>query len=212
MTTHPLHINYDPIAAEYAQQFKDELQHKPLDCKLLDWLVEKVGSGMICDMGCGPGQIAAYLQQRGAVAMGIDLSPAMIKEAQQLYPKIPFQVGNMLALTDIADNAFGGIAAFYALIHIERAQMVTALTELRRVLRPGGVLLLSFHIGEEIRHIDEMLGKPVSLDFVFFTPDEMRGYLVDAGYELQETIIRYPYPNVEYPSQRAYLFASKPGF
>jgi SAM-dependent methyltransferase len=208
--TNPLHANYDPVAAEYAARFNHELQHKPFDCKLLDWLIEKVGSGIICDMGCGPGQVGAYLHQQGASAMGIDLSPAMIQQAQQLHPTIPFQVGDMLALTEIADNTFGGMAAFYSLIHIDYALMVAALTELKRVLRPGGVLLLSFHIGDEVRHQNELLGKQVSLDFVFFQPDAMRDYLTQAGYELQETIIRYPYPDVEYPSQRAYLFARKP--
>ncbi len=210
MPNNPLHANYDGVAAEYAQRYNNELQNKPLDCKLLDWLIEKVGSGIICDMGCGPGQVGAYLHQRGATVTGVDLSPEMIKQAQQLHPAIPFQVGDMLALTDIADNTFGGMAAFYSLIHIDRPQMVAALTELKRVLRPGGILLLSFHIGGEVRHLDELLGKPVSLDFVFFTPDEMRDYLLQAGYELQETLIRYPYPDVEYPSQRAYLFARKP--
>ena len=100
--------SYDRVAQEYAREFHDEMDRKPFDRKMLDWLVEKVnGSGPICDMGCGPGQIARYLQSRGAAACGIDLSIEMVNCAQRLNPGIPFQQGDMLALTDVADTPFG---------------------------------------------------------------------------------------------------------
>jgi 2-polyprenyl-3-methyl-5-hydroxy-6-metoxy-1,4-benzoquinol methylase len=57
---------YDQVAVECAQQYYDEMDHKPFDRKMLDWLAEKVnGLGTICDFGCGPGQIARYLHSRG---------------------------------------------------------------------------------------------------------------------------------------------------
>jgi len=57
-----LQSSYDRVAENYAEQFRDELDKKPFDRKMLDWLAEKVGGlGVICDMGCGPGQIARYL-------------------------------------------------------------------------------------------------------------------------------------------------------
>jgi len=203
--------NYDLVAAEYAAAFRDEMEKKPFDRKMLDWLMEKVGgSGQICDLGCGPGQVAGYLHGRGAAACGIDLSPEMVKQAQLLNPGVHFQQGDMLALTEIADATFGGIAAFYSIIHIPRPSVVDALGELKRVLRPGGVLLVTFHIGVDTVHRDELLGKEVSLDFHFFETAEMKGYLKGAGFELEEVIERDPYPEVEYPSRRAYIFARKP--
>ncbi len=115
--------SYDRVAAEYAQQFRDEMDKKPFDRKMLDWLAEKVdGLGMVCDMGCGPGQIACYLHGRGVKACGVDLSSEMVRHAQQLNPEIPFQQGDMLALTDVADNSHGGIAAFYSIIHVPARQ------------------------------------------------------------------------------------------
>jgi hypothetical protein len=78
------------------------------------------------------------------------------------------------------------------------------------VLSPGGALLLTFHIGEEIIHRDEWWGKEVSLDFIFFESEEMKDHLKTVGFELQEVIERDPYPEVEYPSRRAYVFARKP--
>ncbi len=178
---------------------------------MLDWLIAKVGGrGPICDMGCGPGQIARYLHSRGAAACGIDLSPEMVAQAQRLNPEIPFQQGDMLALTGVGDDTLGGIAAFYTLIHIPREQMVRAMTELKRVLRPGGVLLATFHIGQQIVHLDEWWDRPVSLDFIFLERPEMKAFLQEAGFELEEAIERDPYPDVEHQSRRAYLFARKP--
>lgn len=204
--------SYDGVADEYAAHFGDEMARKPFDRRLLDWLSEKVdGRGPICDLGCGPGQIARYLHSRGAPACGIDLSPAMVAYARRLNPSIPFQVGNMLALSEVAEEAFGGIAAFYSLIHIPRPQIGQVLCELRRVLRPGGVLLLAFHLGEHTVHLEEWWGRPVNLDFNFLLTSDIRAELATAGFDLEEAIERDPYPeSVEHQSRRAYLFARKP--
>lgn len=207
--TDELKAAYAKVAHEYVTRIYGELAQKPFDCKMLDWLTEKVADrGIICDMGCGPGQIARYLHEHGAKACGVDLSPDMIQEATRLNPGIPFQAGDMLALTDTPDDAWGGIAAFYSIIHIPREQVVQALREFRRVLRPGGVVLLTFHLGTEIRHLDEWWGHSVSIDFIFFEREEMKGYLQQAGFRLEEAIERDPYPpDVEAQTRRAYLFA-----
>jgi SAM-dependent methyltransferase len=207
-----LQKSYDRVAEDYAVQFRDEMDKKPFDRKMLDWLAEKVGgSGVICDMGCGPGQIARYLHDQGVEVCGVDLSQEMVRQAQQLNPDIPFQRGDMLALEEIANESFGGIAAFYSIVHIPHQQVVRALRELKRVLRPNGVLLLTFHIGQEIKHLDEWWGKEVSLDFLFFETAAMKSYLKEAGFELEEVIERDPYPEVEYQSRRAYIFARRAG-
>jgi SAM-dependent methyltransferase len=207
-----LQSSYDRVAADYAKHFRDELDKKPFDRKMLDWLAEKVrASSVICDMGCGPGQIAHYLQSQGVNVCGVDLSQAMVQQAQALNPKIPFQRGNMQNLTDVSDNSYGGIAAFYSIIHIPRPQVVRAFQELRRVLVPQGVLLVAFHIGQNFKHLDEFLDHEVSLDFFFFETEEVKDYLRTAGFELAEVIERDPYPpEVEYQSRRAYIFARKP--
>ena len=206
-----LKSSYDRVAEDYAAQFHDELAKKPFDRKMLDWLAEKVaGLGLICDMGCGPGQIARYLHDQGVKVCGVDVSPGMVKRAQSLHADIPFQQGDMLSLKNVADNSFGGVAAFYSIIHIPRSEVVKALRELKRVLVAKGILLLTFHLGQEIVHRDEWWGKEVSIDFIFYETEEMKSYLSAAGFELQEVIERDPYPEVEYQSRRAYMFAQKP--
>jgi SAM-dependent methyltransferase len=201
--------SYDAVAPEYAQRFRDEMDDKPFDRDCLDRLAREVGDlGPICDLGCGPGQIARYLHRHGVDTLGVDLSPNMVAEAQRLNPGIPFHQGDMLALPD-ADDSWGGIAAFYCIIHIPRAQVVDALREMKRVLKPGGVLLVTFHIGDETKHLDEWWEKPVNLDFAFFQPKEMEAWLGEAGYQPPETLVRDPNPDVEVATRRAYVFARK---
>lgn len=202
---------YNRVAEEYAEQFRDELARKPFDRKMLDWLGEKIeGSGVICDMGCGPGQVARYLHDRGTPVCGVDLSPAMIAEARRLHPaEIAFAEGDMLALRDVADGAYAGIAAFYSIVNIPPNSLGAALRELHRVLRSGGVLLLTYHIGEEVKHLDEWWDKKVSVTFYFYRTADVRLRLEESGFEMEEMIEREPYPEIEYQSRRGYVFARK---
>ncbi len=202
--------SYDCVADEYARRIFDELQYKPLDRQLLDRLAASVPEGgIICDLGCGPGQIARYLHERGAQVIGIDLSPQMIERARQLNPGLEFRQGNMLAL-EVEDGVWAGIAVFYSIIHIPRDEVVTALHELKRVLQPGGWLLLAFHLGTEVLHQEEWWEQPVSLDFVFFQAPEMQAYVQAAGFLIEDLVERPPYPEVEHQSHRAYILARKP--
>ena len=201
---------YDAVSREYAERFKDEMDDKPFDRDCLDRLAREVGDmGPICDLGCGPGQIARYLHRQGVKTLGVDLSTKMVEEARRLNPEIHFHQGDMLSLPDKV-NSWGGIAAFYCILHIPREQVVDALREMKRVLKPGGPLLVTFHIGQEIKHLDVWWEKPVNLDFAFYLPYEMERWLKEAGFELVETLIREPNPDVEVATQRAYVLARKP--
>lgn len=200
--------SYNRVAAEYAQRFSDELDHKPVERALLDAFAANT-AGQICDLGCGPGQAAAYLHARGAEVVGVDLSEAMIEQARRLHPEIRFLRADMRALP-FADGSLAGIVALYSLIHLAPAEIPATLLELRRVLRPGGALLVGFHVGDETRHLDEWWGEPVTLDFHFFTIHAMRDWLTEAGFALLDLTQRKPYPDIEAQTRRAYLLASAP--
>ena len=199
--------SYDLVADEYVRRIYDELQHKPLDRALLDRFAARV-TDLICDIGTGPGHVARYLHDRGAKVCGIDLAPEMVERARRLNPGIEFQRGNMFAL-EMADETFAGMTAFYALVNIPPSEIIRALRELRRVLTPGGLLFLAFHIGDHVFHLDERWGAEVLLDFYFFRTDEMKKNLTEAGFEIEEIIERDPYPEVEQQNRRAYIFARK---
>jgi SAM-dependent methyltransferase len=209
--TDELREGYDRVAAEYAAHIFDELRHKPLDRELLDRFAEGVrGIGPACDLGCGPGHVARYLHERGLAVVGVDLSPGMIAQAQRLSPEIPFRQGMMLAL-DFEDESLGGIAAFYSIIHVPRDQLATAFAEMYRVLRPDGLLLVAYHLGSEVVHLDEWFGQQVSMDFCFFDRAEIEQRLMHAGFTVEESLVREPYPDVEHQSRRVYILARKPG-
>lgn len=203
--------SYDSLADEYARHIFHELSGKPFDRDLLTRFAHTLKLGdEICDMGCGPGHIARFLHDAGANVFGLDLSPHMISRARELNPHISFREGDMLAL-DLPSSSLGGIVAFYAIVNFSQPLLPQVFGEISRVLRPGGLLLLAFHIGDELLHVDELWGIPVSMDFFLFPPDKIRTLLELAGFEIRESMEREPYaPEVEYQSRRAYIFARKP--
>jgi ubiquinone/menaquinone biosynthesis C-methylase UbiE len=202
-----LRTSYDAVAPAYARRYAAELEHKPLDRALLGVFADDVGrGGVVADVGCGPGHITAHLHELGLRPIGIDLSPQMIELAQQRYPDLDFAVGSMLALP-ADDQSWAGMIAFYSIIHLTADELVVALAEFRRVLRPGAPLLLAFHVGDEVRHVEELLEQAVSVDFHFREPAAVIELLQAAGFEVEMSMERAPYISIEAPTQRGYLLA-----
>jgi SAM-dependent methyltransferase len=204
-----LQVGYDRVAEHYATEYFEELKRKPFDCHLLDGFAKSLsGAGEVCELGCGPGQVARYLKDRGVNMRGVDLSPEMVRVATRLNPDIHFQQGDMLSLS-LDDDSLAAVVLFYSIIHIKREDVTRALEEIKRVLSPGGRLFFAFHGGEGELHRDEWYGETVSIDFRLFQGSEMSGYLEASGFEEIEVAERPPYP-FEYPTNRLYVFARKP--
>jgi SAM-dependent methyltransferase len=200
--------SYDEVADEYARHLGGELAYKPLDRALLAALVELAGVGApIADLGCGPGHVTAFLADLGADAVGIDLSRRMVDLARRDHPQVEFRQGDLLSLPAF-DNEFGAAVAFYSLIHLAPDEHLPALVEVHRSLRAAAPFLVSFHIGSEVRHLDDWWGHEVDLDFHFFESEDVIENLVAAGFALEATLERASYgPEVE--TRRAYLLARR---
>jgi SAM-dependent methyltransferase len=208
--TRRIRKSYDQIADEYARRIFHELDGKPFDRELLIRFAREVsGRGEVCDMGCGPGHVAQYLKNLGTNVFGLDISPATLEQARRLNPDILFREGDMMAL-DLPDSKLAGIVAFYAIVNTPKEFLSDIFRQMFRVLQAGGMLLLAFHIGDEVAHYEELWERPVALDFFYFQPADIGCLLEAVGFTIEEVIEREPYaPNVEHQSRRAYIFARR---
>lgn len=201
--------SYDRVAADYTAHIAAELAGKPLDRALLHAFAEQVGTdGLVADMGCGPGHVAAFLHGAGVQVEGIDASGGMIDQARQRYPNLRFRQSDMRTLTD-ADATFGGMIAFYSIIHLADEELLPTFQEWWRVLRPDSFVLVAFHLGDRVQHLDTWWSHPVDLDFRFLPLDRVSAALVHARFTITAVLQRAPYPNIEHPSSRAYILAHK---
>lgn len=200
--------SYDAVAENYLAGFGDELADKPLDRALLTALAEQCEPGVpIADLGCGPGHVAAWLAGRGATTVGIDLSESMVAAGRREFPEVEFRQGDLLELP-AKDQEFGAVAALYSIIHLRPGELRPAFEEMHRVLRPGGRVLVSFHVGTEVRHLDDWFGRPVDVDFRFYEVGDVVAELTAAGFGVDARLERRHHPQ-EVETLRAYVLGTR---
>lgn len=186
--------SYDVDAPGYAEKVHGLLEANPHLRAHLDVFAELVRrdeGGLVADIGCGPGYVTRHLHDAGTDAFGIDLSPAMVEIARRDHPGLRFDVGTMTSL-DLATGALAGIVAFWSTIHIPDHAMTGVVEEFHRVLRPGGHVLIGFHIGDGIQHSSSgYSGRPISVDTHLRRPSTMSDWLRHVGFRIEsESVFR----------------------
>jgi SAM-dependent methyltransferase len=201
---------YNATAESYATTRIDELSKKHLDRLLLNEFARvNKDLGPCVDFGCGPGHTTKFLFDAGVKDItGIDISSGMVSVARRIFPYIKFETGDLLALSH-SPNYFASAVAFYAIVHFDYDQIAKAFREVNRVLKKNGHFLFSFHVGEETVHFDKANGIDIDIDLHFLETDRILKLLRDNGFKIIDTIERLPYPDVEYATKRAYVWAEK---
>jgi ArsR family transcriptional regulator len=136
--------------------------------------------GVLVEIGSGSGALLGELSRRGAQLIAVDHSPAMLDVARQQVAaeglrNVELRLGEMMHLP-LADGAAGAVLLNMVLHHA--ADPPTVLREIRRVLAPGGVLVLA----DLARHEREVAREQLADQWLGFDEAELTGWLLAAGF------------------------------
>jgi trans-aconitate methyltransferase len=106
---------------------------------LLDLLAAQPGE-RILDIGCGTGHLTAQIAEAGALVTGIDRSPEMVRQAEEKYPALRFQVMDAREIT--LGESFDAVFSNATLHWITEPELVIA--GIAHSLRPGGRFVAEF--------------------------------------------------------------------
>ncbi|WP_079054178.1 class I SAM-dependent methyltransferase [Streptomyces graminilatus] len=206
-------VFYDAIAEDYFDRFRSELAAQPLERAVLAAYAEFVrgsggGSGQVADLGCGPGWVTGFLDSLGLSVFGVDLSASMLAVARREHPGLRFEQGSMLEL-DLPDGTLAGVVSWYSTVHTPADRLPAVFAEFRRVLAPGGHLLLGFQVGDVHKHFEEAFGHPVSMTFRRRRPERIAELLTAAGFTLVSQTVRAANEPAGETSPQAFLMARR---
>jgi SAM-dependent methyltransferase len=134
--------DYDDFAATYVAANDNGLFNAWYDRPEMLRLAGDVKGKRVLDAGCGHGPLMVALRDRGALVAGFDLSPSMIEiAADRLGTGADIRVADLSKLLPYDDDEFDVVTCSLALHYVQ--DWAPTLAELRRVLKPGGRLLVS---------------------------------------------------------------------
>lgn len=134
--------SYDTFAQAYSSANENNLLNAWYERPAMVDLAGDVEGCHVLDAGCGSGPLAAALRARGAVVSGFDLSPSMLALARErLGGDADLRVADLSERLPYADDSFDVVVCSLTLHYL--SSWAEPLTELRRVLRPGGRLVVS---------------------------------------------------------------------
>jgi SAM-dependent methyltransferase len=219
--------DYDRLAAAYTESNETDIQNAYYERPAMLALAGDVKGRSILDAGCGAGPLLAELHARGAVVSGFDLSPKMLTLARGRVPGADLRVADLAAPLPYADGAFDDVVVSLVLHYLE--DWGPALAELRRVLKPGGRLLISVdhpfaihaihrHEGRRTNYFEtynwtevwDHTGEPVEMSFWNRPLHAMTNAFATAGFTIAEIAEPLPLPEAEelFPEDYAALTAS----
>ncbi|HEY0948260.1 MAG TPA: class I SAM-dependent methyltransferase [Candidatus Paceibacterota bacterium] len=160
-------VAYDALSEDFHQQVA-----YPALLALLERGLGPLRARTILDVGCGSGRLVRLLQQKGAIASGIDLSDGMASRGRAAG--VPITTGSMLDLP-YEDESFDAVVSYHSFNYVPFPYQRRAIEEQSRVLKRGGTLLLSlFHTDTPVRTPRAVTSEGEELILYLRTLDEMR--------------------------------------
>lgn len=145
MTDASISTAYDARAAEYIELIGSIDQMEAADRRFIAaW--RDATTGRLLDAGCGPGLWTQFLHDSDRDVVGVDIASEFLASARSRFPHLGFELASLRDLP-FENASFGGILAWYSLIHTPPADLPELLAEFARVLAPGGTLLIGFFDG-----------------------------------------------------------------
>ncbi|RWZ83440.1 class I SAM-dependent methyltransferase [Glutamicibacter sp. HZAU] len=191
--------NYDDFATDYADENEFSMLNAYYERPATLELAGDVAGRRILDIGCGAGPLAEQLILRGATVSGFDTSHAMVDLARQrLGDDADLQVATLGEKLPCSDSSFDDAIA--SLVFHYLPDWSFALEEVRRVLKPGGRLIMSVnhpilypfnHRGKDYfqltQYTDEVTfnGKPAQLTYWHRPLHEIMTALISAGFAIE---------------------------
>lgn len=181
----------DPVVAahaeaydEWADTFAERTGAMPAELAELGDRVRGrfPASPRVLDVGCGPGRDMAWFEARGASVMGVDVSSRMLELARERCAGELARM-DMRALA-LPDSSWDVVWSVASLLHLPKADAAVALAEFRRVVAPGGAVVVVLKRGCGERW--EQAGEAPRRLFARYEPDELRTLLEGARLEVEE--------------------------
>lgn len=168
---------YNRLAKEYDDETALFWEHFPRE---FISRFAKLASGLILDVGSGPGRDAVLLRNEGLTVVCFDASKTMVALCKE--KGFESLVGDFNHLP-FKDGVFSGVWAYAALIHVPRYEAERALKEIKRVLIPGGILALGMieGNGEEYKKTS---GVQSPRWFSYYTEHELQDLVEEQGFEI----------------------------
>lgn len=152
--------------------------------KYLKKIKERLQPGSrLLDVGCGNGALEALELSSGFDVVGVDVSERQIKEARKNVPDAEFLCGDVREFV-FSPESFDAVVSFYCFNHIARDSYRDLLRRLHRWLKPKGVLICSFGIGDTDEWVGDWLG--VKTHFSSYDRESTLSIVRDAGFIVEE--------------------------
>lgn len=127
------------------EAYAEATRGRGLTGSLRDFAARIPARGLVLDLGCGAGHDLESFRKQGILAIGLDYAAPMARIAETASGS-PVVVADMRAIP-FADAQYDGVWASASLLHLPRTELPLALGEIRRVLKPGGLLFASLKTG-----------------------------------------------------------------